>query len=100
MIIIKCLNIDSLDILNYYCFINNKKYKSNNGIIKFSACLNKIYKIIIFNQVKVVYYTGKIITVTFVFKTKKEKRKRFKLTDRFYSGLKIEKGELFLWPII
>ena len=100
MIIIKCFYGNSLSYVNFFCRINNRVFKSNNGVIYFSACKNKVYKIYVFNECRIVYYTGKTFVVTFVFNKKTLMKKIVYLTDRNYSGLKIEKGELFLWHTI
>lgn len=111
---IKCLKENCVNSSYYYI----KVYNSNDELlldkkIKNEFYLeyeyNKLYKIVVTtnccyqNRIcKNVYFTksNEIDTLYFIFSNPKmqyHKKITFKFSDHYYKGLKIEKGEIFLW---
>ena len=95
MIKIICFNTNSISPCNFIANISGEIYKSKNQNIQLKAVKNKCYKINVYNEQKVIYYTGQDILVTFVFNCYNYKRVIL-LTDKNYQGLPIKKGEIKL----
>lgn len=86
------IKIYNLNLNNYNVFINNKCINTNSN----SICIRVdpgVYRISVLNQTQVVLYNGCNLTIPFYFNCQNNIRV-IRLTDRYYEGLKIEKGEI------
>lgn len=107
MIKIKCINPKSLSIFNYKVKIYDEcgnlieeGYTKNNEYF-FNPKKCSVYKLVVINK----NLTPYVISVHFIptnnlciyFNT--QNSSTFYLTDKYYIGLPIERGELNLWPV-
>ena len=75
-------------------FVNNKKYIVKNGSLDLNLCPG-IYKVAICNMTVVFLYRGVDLEIPFVFVCQRKNNLRvIHLFDKFYNGLKIERGEI------
>ena len=95
MVIIKCINPKSLSECRFNAYIISNGQIKNNQSVNGEINLNLkpgVYKVIIYNQIKVIFYNGEDLIIPFVFPMCIEKK--IMLFDKNYQGLKIQRGKI------
>lgn len=108
---IKCIVCNSLCNYRYYIKIldmyNNIVYEDSdfNGNLFINVYKNNVYRIVIIPKIhiypyainrKIIITENDIYTFRFSFYKRNDNNITFRLTDIFYSGLPIKKGEIIL----